>query len=57
MKAFRCMIKTRKSDKRGYGMAHACGLMVDDDDDYFDAGACGGGGNGNHHYHFKCHNF
>jgi hypothetical protein len=44
------MIKTRKSDKRGYGMAHACGLMADDYD--FDAG-----GNDNHHYHFKCHNF
>jgi hypothetical protein len=49
------MIKTRKSDKRGYGMAHACGLMADVDD--FDAGGCGGGDNDNPHYHFKCHNF
>jgi hypothetical protein len=42
MRALMCMKKTRKSDKRGYGVAHACGLMADDDD--FDVGGCGGGG-------------
>jgi hypothetical protein len=45
------MKKTRKSDERGYGVAHACGLMADDD---FDVGVCG---NDIHHYHLKFHNF
>jgi hypothetical protein len=47
------MKKTRKSDERGYGVAHACGLIADDD---FDVGGCGGG-NDNHNYHLKRHNF
>ena len=32
MRALGCMKKTRKRDERGYGVAHACGLMVDVDD-------------------------